>query len=231
MESDNRIPVQILGVKQIMDNETVVLLQEEDPANDGRVLPIFIGAFESQAIELGLKGVETPRPLTHDLMQIFIEEFDAVVIAVEIVDMSERTYFADIIVARNPELGGMSSQGTLSEDIEAEEHIRISARPSDAIALAVRVDCPVFVLEKLMDEGAFKLETAFTVEEGFSDDLEKEPPETNNPEDSAEGSSEDSVEDIGKLLDQFNDFISEVTPKDFEKMADNGEDDLEEPES
>lgn len=212
MEPENKIPVTVIGVKQIVNNQIVVLLQEEDTLENGRILPIFIGGYESQAIDLGLKGIETPRPLTHDLLQTFIEELDAEVIGVEIVDMRDRTYFADIVIARNPELKSESSQGTISEDLEAEEYIRISARPSDAIALAVRVGCPVYVFERLMDEGAFRLDKSFSGEEvefsgEFGDDytIDFQP---------------DTVEDLDEIIDQFKDFIGDVKPGDFENIED-----------
>ena len=115
----------------LLSNVGFIILLES--TEDERSLPIFIGAAEAQAIAFQLNKVELPRPLTHDL---FISMLDAVgyeVIRIEIYDMQEGTFFANII---------------LKNDYE---EIMIDARPSDAIAISIRCDAPIFVDEKVMD--------------------------------------------------------------------------------
>ena len=116
----------------LLSNAGFVILL--DNTEDERSLPIFIGAAEAQAIAFQLNNVDMPRPLTHDL---FINTLDAVgynVEKVEIYDLQEGTFFANIVLA--------------SESNE----IIIDSRPSDAIALAIRSNTPVFVSKEVMDK-------------------------------------------------------------------------------
>jgi hypothetical protein len=97
-------------------------------------LPIWIGVFEANAIALKIEGVETPRPMTHDLLRLVLEQLGASVEKVVISDLRESTFFASIHVQQN----GKS--------------VTIDARPSDAIALALRVEAPIFVLQAVLDK-------------------------------------------------------------------------------
>lgn len=99
-----------------------------------RRLPIIIGTFEAQAIALELEHIKPPRPMTHDLLKNMIENFGAAVNQVFINDLSEGTFFAKIIY---------------EEDGQEREQ---DARPSDAIALAVRFDASIFVAEEILEE-------------------------------------------------------------------------------
>jgi uncharacterized protein len=110
----------------------VVILREV--AGQRRVLPIFIGVPEAQAIALTMQNIETPRPMTHDLMKILLDEVGAQVERITVTELREGTFFAEIIV---------SAQGEVRT---------VSSRPSDAIALAVRIGSPIFAEEDVLEE-------------------------------------------------------------------------------
>jgi len=107
----------------------VVLLKE---AEGDRVLPIWIGPSEAQAIARELAGERFPRPLTHDLLATIVEGLHAKVTRVVISDLQENTFFASLILEKDGEV------------------ISIDARPSDSIAVALRAKAPIFVNEKLL---------------------------------------------------------------------------------
>ena len=115
-------------------NIPCLLLREAD--GDRRVLPIFIGGPEATAIAFALEEVETPRPMTHDLIKNLLNELGAQVERVVVTEVRDATFFAEIILS----VGG-------------KPHI-VSARPSDAVAIAVRYGAPVFAEEGVLDEAA-----------------------------------------------------------------------------
>lgn len=118
-------------------NQPVVLLRPlDEDAGQARLLPIWIGHPEATAILLAIEGVETPRPMTHDLMQGILDALDAFIERVEITRVEEGTFYAAIVV-------------------RGEERTRIvDARPSDSIALAVRTGSPIYVAEDVLDAAA-----------------------------------------------------------------------------
>lgn len=99
-----------------------------------RRLPIIIGTFEAQAIALELEHIKPPRPMTHDLLKNIIQSFGAELKQVFINDLSEGTFYAQIIYRNNG------------------EQVEQDARPSDAIALAIRFDAPIFVADDVLEE-------------------------------------------------------------------------------
>lgn len=111
----------------------VVVLRDDAHS---RWLPIVVGSTEAQAIALQLEKVEPPRPLTHDLMKNLLESLDAKVSRVVVTELRENTYYAKI---------GLQLDGKKRE---------IDARPSDAIALALRMNAPIFVVEEVMRKAA-----------------------------------------------------------------------------
>lgn len=111
-----------------------ILLKEVEGA---RRLPIIIGAFEAQAIALEMEGIKPPRPLTHDLLKTLVDNLGASVVEVVVSELKENTFYAKIIL----EASGLTNE--------------IDARPSDAIALAVRTYAPIFVSKPVMDAAAF----------------------------------------------------------------------------
>lgn len=115
----------------LMSQDRMVVLKEVDR---DRYLPIWIGPFEADAITIHLQGVQVARPLTHDLLKNFIGALGARVSHIVVNDLRNNTFFAEITV---------DSHG---------KELKIDARPSDAIALAVRVGAPIFVAEKVMEQ-------------------------------------------------------------------------------
>jgi uncharacterized protein len=99
-----------------------------------RRLPIIIGTFEAQAIALELESIKPPRPMTHDLLKNIILSFDSTVKEIYINDLNEGTFFAQILYEQNGEV------------------IELDARPSDAIALAIRFGAPINVDSKVLNE-------------------------------------------------------------------------------
>lgn len=134
------IRVSLVGVRvEVPTNQPIVLLREQDGQ---RHLPIFIGPPEATAIVYALQGMETPRPLTHDLFKSVLDDLTSRLERVVITELHEGTFYAEIEIVQN-----------------GETH-RISSRPSDAIALSVRYDeqVPIFVEEAVLDEAGVLFE-------------------------------------------------------------------------
>ena len=151
----------LAGVRvELPTNQPIVLLKEDEGE---RYLPIWIGAAEAAAIAFALQGVVTPRPMTHDLMKNLLDEVGAEVQRIEITELREGTYYANISMRMN---------GNAYE---------ISARPSDAIALAVRVEAPIFADEEVLTDASILIPS------DEEDEVEKfrEFLESVNPEDFA----------------------------------------------
>lgn len=132
-----------------------------------RRLPIIIGAFEAQAIALEMEGIKPPRPLTHDLLKSIIDNLGATVQEVIIDELKENTFYAKIII----------EVSSLTNDIDS--------RPSDAIALAVRTQAPIYVNEEVMNTAAFipasEEESLEGAEESDSPDVEENPKAPKTP--------------------------------------------------
>ena len=111
------------------NNAYIVILRDEDQSE---MLPIWVGKAEASAISFALETVATPRPMTHDLLKSMLDAVDAKVISVVINDMKDNTYFSRIHL--------------LYEDSE----YSIDSRPSDAIALALRTNAPIFASEDVI---------------------------------------------------------------------------------
>ena len=112
-----------------VSNSPIVILRDEE---EKRSLPIWVGLFEANAIALELEKVSTPRPMTHDLIKNILESLEAKVEKIVVNDLRDNTFFAMIHLR----LG--------------EEEITVDARPSDAIALALRVGAPIYVEEDVV---------------------------------------------------------------------------------
>ncbi|HEX4162485.1 MAG TPA: bifunctional nuclease family protein [Acidimicrobiales bacterium] len=153
----------------LQSNTPVLLLQETE--GDARTLPIFIGSPEATAIAYALQGVTMPRPLTHDLMRDMLGSLDITVERVIITELRASTYFAELHLLR------------------ANERTIVSSRPSDAVAVAVRTESPIFVSDELMESEGIIL----TLD---ADDEEEETPD--------------------ELVGQFRQFLDSVRPEDFE---------------
>jgi uncharacterized protein len=119
----------VVGVRvELPSNQPIVLLREVDGE---RYLPIWIGAVEATAIAYEQQGVKPARPLTHDLLRDILTALNAPLHAVEIVELKESVYFADLLIG---------------------EGVRVSARPSDSIALALRVGAAIRCTDEVLDE-------------------------------------------------------------------------------
>ncbi len=131
-----KIPCEILGLSSspATGGAYAILLKEVEGK---KRLPIIIGAFEAQAIALEIEGIKPPRPLTHDLLKQLTDSLGASVLEIVIDELRDNTFYAKIIL----EVSGFTQE--------------IDARPSDAIALAVRAQAPIYVLETVMDAAAF----------------------------------------------------------------------------
>jgi bifunctional DNase/RNase len=128
--------MELIGVRvEMPTNAPMVLLRERE--GEGRTIPIYIGAPEATAIALALDGVDTPRPMTHDLIREMLEELAVDVERVVVTDLQDKTFFAEIHMRR-----------------DGESHI-ISSRPSDAIALAARTGTPIYAETSVIDDVGF----------------------------------------------------------------------------
>ncbi|HEX7419931.1 MAG TPA: bifunctional nuclease family protein, partial [Thermoanaerobaculia bacterium] len=126
------VPMSIKGLMlDPVSNSPIVVLKDEA---DKFFLPIWVGIFEANAIALQLENVATPRPMTHDLLKNMIADLDARVARVVINDLRDSTFFAQIRVIT----GGKT--------------LEVDARPSDAIALALRTEAPIFVAQSVLDQ-------------------------------------------------------------------------------
>ena len=125
-----QMKVDKLGI-DLLTHDPVVILKDMDGK---RFLPILIGPFEATAIALALENAPVPRPLTHDLMRTILDSLDARLEQVVVHDIRESTFFAKLLVRSN---------GDLQE---------IDARPSDAIAIALRMSAPIYVSDKIVLE-------------------------------------------------------------------------------
>jgi bifunctional DNase/RNase len=149
-----------------VSNMPIIILRDDE---DKRSLPIWVGIFEANAIALELEKIATPRPMTHDLIKNILESLDAQVTRVVVTDLRENTFYAVLHL----KLG--SAEYT------------VDSRPSDAIALALRVAAPIFVEEDVFPK-AGKMEVS----------KEGEPMKTDDPE-------------------QLREWLQNIKPEDFEK--------------
>lgn len=138
------IPVEVVGVRvEMPSNQPIVLLKEIDGS---RFLPIWVGAVEATAIAFAQQGVLPPRPLTHDLMKDLLEELGATLDAVHLTELRDGVFYADLIV-----------KASNHEQLEQLEKLVISARPSDAIALALRTKSAILATEELLAEAGIEI--------------------------------------------------------------------------
>ncbi len=176
------------------DKGNAVLIR---PLNSDLVVPIFIGQLEAQAILIGLGKVPMPRPLTHDLFAEILHEMSASLQRIEIVDLRDGTFYSNLVID-----GGKDT-------------ITVDCRPSDAIALAVRNGCGVFIDESIVREAG--VSTALIVEEnphmqdvvdsplGFDAAIEENPSELESLQFKLEQAvEEENYEEAARIRDQIN---------------------------
>ncbi|MFD3443378.1 bifunctional nuclease family protein [Microbacteriaceae bacterium 4G12] len=172
------VQVRVIGIAVDPGAQPLILLKPlTDEAGGGRMLPIWIGPQEATSIFIAIEGAEAPRPLAHDLMKSLLEALDAQVERVDVTRIEEGTFYAEITL-RTP-------SGTRILD----------SRPSDAIALAARVDAPIWVADDVLEDAGIPDEAVEGRDREATD---------------AEAAAEEAK------LDEFKRFLDEVDPEDFQ---------------
>ncbi len=169
----------------LMNYQRVVILEEKAAEDEvKRYLPIWIGPAEADAIAVKLQSVTVPRPLTHDLLNSIIDTLGATIDSIIVSDLKNDTFYAKIILNAD---GGQ---------------IEVDSRPSDALALAVRAEVPIYAEEAVLDKAAIL--------------LDKETGKPVTMEGGEAGGKKVSEEELGKLS-AFRDFIDTIDWEDFDK--------------
>ncbi len=189
-----RVQVEILGISTSPSTSGAYALILRETAGQRRI-PIIIGGFEAQAIALEMEGIKPPRPLTHDLIKTLVETLGGSISEVSINELRDGTFFASL---------------RLSDDQD------IDARPSDAIALAIRFGVTIWVAESVMNEASF------LPEEG-EEELEEEDEDEMSLAERLSGKSEEKPAKSKKPLthlDQLNQQLNEAIKKEeYERAA------------
>jgi bifunctional DNase/RNase len=143
----------IYGVSfDLVGKQPIVLLKTAD---GNRFLPIWIGHPEAAAILMKLQNASTPRPMTHDLVTEILGQLNAEVVRITVTELRENTFFAQITVQQDG------------------SEVEIDSRPSDAIALAIRSDAPIYAAESVIEESAIEFEGEEVNEEDMVDEFKK----------------------------------------------------------
>ena len=160
------VEMTIYGVSfDLVGKQPIVLLKTAD---GNRFLPIWIGHPEAAAILMKLQSASTPRPMTHDLVTDMLDQLGAQVVRITVTELRENTFFAQITVQQDG------------------SEVDIDSRPSDAIALAIRADAPIFAADEVIEESAIEFE-----------------------------GDEVNQEDLEKEVSKFKQFLDHVTPDEF----------------
>ena len=133
------IPVKVQKISFHPPSRSYAVILTE--INGTRKLPVIVGAFEAQSIALALESMDTPRPLTHDLIGLLIKEVEANLVSVRITSLEEGVFYATLDI--NGKITGKRS---------------VDSRPSDAIAVGLRMQAPIMIAEKLFDEAGIENE-------------------------------------------------------------------------
>ena len=143
----------IYGVSfDLVGKQPIVLLKT---AEGNKFLPIWIGHPEAAAILMKLQNASTPRPMTHDLVTEILGQLNAEVVRITVTELRENTFFAQITVQQDG------------------SEVEIDSRPSDAIALAIRSDAPIYAAESVIEESAIEFEGEEVNEEEMVDEFKK----------------------------------------------------------
>ena len=163
--------VEVVGVRiELPSNQPLVLLKE---INGERHLPIWIGAPEASAIAFVQQGIVPPRPMTHDLMVNLIHALKREVTLVRLISVEDTVFHAEIVF---------------------EDGTAVNSRASDAIAVALRIPCPIYCADEVLDEAGVRIADADPSDEGEAE------------QDNAE-----------QEMRQFREFLADVEPEDFER--------------
>ena len=143
----------IYGVSfDLVGKQPIVLLKTAD---GNKFLPIWIGHAEAAAILMKLQDQSAPRPMTHDLMTDILEQLDAQLVKITVTELRENTFYAQITVVRDG------------------QEIEVDSRPSDAIALAIRAEAPIYAAERVIEESAIEFEGEEVNEEQLEAEVSK----------------------------------------------------------
>ena len=143
----------IYGVSfDLVGKQPIVLLKTAD---GNKFLPIWIGHPEAAAILMKLQGASTPRPMTHDLVTDMLMQLDAHVVRICVTELRDNTFYASITIQQDG------------------SEIEVDSRPSDAIALAVRAEAPIFADDRVIEESAIEFEGEEVNEEEIVDEFRK----------------------------------------------------------
>lgn len=183
----NRVEVEILGLSASPASNGAYALILQEVEGDRR-LAIVIGSFEASAIALEMEDFKPSRPMTHDLCKTLIKHFDSALERVVITNLKDGTFYAHLEI--------QNSQET------------IDARPSDAIALAVRFDAPIFVVDKVMDEASFQMEE--------SEEKTEESKSTESTMEEALAPERETEDELELLRSEL---IKAIEKEDYEKAA------------
>lgn len=168
------VQVRVLGIALDAAQQHIVLLKPlSDDAAEARVLPVWIGSAEATSILVAMSGGEAPRPLSHDLMRTLLDALGTAVERVDVTRIEDGTFYAEIRLSA-----------------PSGPHV-LDARPSDAIALAVRTGSPIFVADQVLEAAGIPASLV------------------------AVGAEEDDEDDERKL-DEFRRFLDRVDPEDFQ---------------
>lgn len=163
--------VEVVGVRiELPSNQPLVLLKE---INGERHLPIWIGAPEASAIAFVQQGIVPPRPMTHDLMVNLIHALKREVTLVRLISVEDTVFHAEIVF---------------------EDGTAVNSRASDAIAVALRIPCPIYCADEVLDEAGVRIADADPSDEG-----------------------EEEQDNAEQEMRQFREFLADVEPEDFER--------------
>ena len=174
-ESTPFISMEVVGVRiEMPSNQPIVLLKEVD---GDRFIPIWVGATEATSIAFAQQGINPSRPLSHDLMRDILHTLDATLLAVQITHLRDGVFFATLQIRTNEDAA-----------------LAISARPSDAIALALRSQSNILASRELLEQVGIEI----------PERLIQEMDEQGQP-----------IEAANADLDAFRDFLDQINPEDF----------------
>jgi uncharacterized protein len=178
----------------LMSQQRIVILREKDTE---RYLPIWIGVYEAESITIALQEVEVARPLTHDLLANVINQLEARVLRVEVVALRDDTFYGNIVAEKDGNL------------------LNIDARPSDALAIAVRAHVPILVARSVMDSAGIIPE----------EDIQEQPADEAKPAKLVKSTSTEPEAEVSEdRLSVFQDFLEGLDLDDSEENNEENED-------
>ncbi len=183
----SKVKLKVLGLScsQTQSGAYALILSEE---NGNRRIPIVIGGFEAQAIAIGLERLHPPRPLTHDLFVNFAKSFGITITEVNIYHLEEGIFYSELVCMTNG------------------SYIKIDARTSDAVALAIRCNCPIYTTEQIIEKAGI----VFNVGDEPAEPAKKEP----QPAESATDKYDKlSIKELKALLDKS------ISNEDYEEAS------------